>query len=85
MPSRPEPGGAKKTRRSSFSSEALKQIDEAFRSRSNPDSEACRFFKESQQKWEEIVRPQIQAIQTSELLTEGDFAIRINTRDSEID
>ncbi len=85
MSSCPEPGGVKKAHDSLISSEALQRIDDAFQSRDSPDSEASRFFEESQRKWDKILLPQIQAIQTSEQLTKDDFAIRINIRDSEID
>lgn len=45
------------------------------------DSAANKQFEESRAKWDEIVKPLVDAIAESERLSEDDFAIRINTRD----
>ena len=81
MSSGTEREGGRTAHDSLLSSEALRRIDEAFRERDRPDSDAHRFFEESQQRWNEILRPQIESIRASEELTQDDFSIRINVRD----
>ena len=81
MTSHPEPGGVTNSLDSLLSSDALERIDEALKSREDPDSETHRSFEESRARWDEILKPQIDAIRDSEQLTQDDFAIRINTRD----
>jgi DNA-binding transcriptional regulator YiaG len=81
MASQPEHGGVKTALDSVLSSEVLARIDVALNSRNRSDSDAHRLLEQSQQKWEGILRPQIEAIRSSEQLTQDDFAIRINMRD----
>lgn len=73
--------GGRKAHSSLLSSEALQRIDDAFQDRDRRDSDANRFFEASQQRWNEILRPEIDSIRASEELTQDDFSIRINVRD----
>lgn len=76
----PEKDRSTEALESQAGSDALKRI-EALRDLSNPKSEVVRFLEEAQQRWDGILRPQLDAIASSERLTEDDFAIRINMRD----
>lgn len=58
-----------------------KQIENALQQLKDPSSQAARRFEEFRAESEKILRPLSEAIRASEVLSDRDLAIRINTRD----
>ena len=84
MASIPEPTGYGKGGEAGtqeLSPESMMEITAVLEQVGDINSPAHKLFEESRAKWDEIVKPLVEAIAESERLSEDDFAIRINTRD----
>jgi hypothetical protein len=79
--SEPNRGEGRGATADNLDAETMDKIVAALQNLDNTHSDEHRLFEESRQKWEDIVKPLVDAISASERLTEKDFAIRINTRD----
>jgi len=77
----PKDGKGGETDTKELSPESMTEIIAVLEQVGHPDSAAHKLFEESRAKWDEIVKPLVEAIAESERLSEDDVAIRINTRD----
>lgn len=61
--------------------ETFAAIDAALRELDDPDSEISRFYNATRARWDEILRPLLEAIHASEQMTAEDYAVRITPID----
>lgn len=84
MASIPEPtvsGKGGEAGEKELSRDSMLEIEAVLEQVSDVKSDAHKAFEESRARWDDIVKPWVEAIAESERLSEDDFAIRINTRD----